>query len=348
MIKKGMLLDLDYGIVRGVSIDEESIFTVTTSVGRLYSKTVVLAVGAANKPEIPRLPSIPAELQHLRQARHSMQIEEFPDAIVQARMASGRQTNVLIVGGGLTSAQLSDLAIRRGVTKVWHIMRGPCRVKHFDVDLEWMGKYKNTEQARFWLADSDEERLNIIKEARGGGSFTPLFHKRLRKHVASGRLELFEKTSLADATFLEPDDGCGMWMVKTDPPVANMPRFDYIYFATGIQTDVSRLPYLQTMQRKYPINSYGGFPCINDDLMWKDNVPLFTLGRLSALRLGPAAPNIGGAKLGAERVAWAIEATVKPSGWQESEEEESNDEITGYLSGHGNMYSALASEACQA
>lgn len=333
---------MDYGVVKGVSIDDQNIFTLTTKRGRFFAKTVVLAVGAANGPEIPRILSMPTDPQMLRQACHSMKIKTFPDPVLQERINSGRRTNVLIVGGGLTSAQLSDLAIRRGVSKVWHIMRGPCRVKPFDVDLEWMGKYKNTEQARFWLADSDDERLVIIKEARGGGSMTPLFHKRLKKHIASGHLELLERTCLADAKF-EEDIGNGAWVVKTDPPV-DLPPVDYIYFATGIQTNVSSLPYLTTMQQKYPVDTYGGFPCINDDLMWKDDVPLFLLGRLSALKLGPAAPNIGGAKLGAERVAWAIENMIKPTGWEGEEAEEENG-MEGYLSGHGNMYSALALEA---
>ena len=29
-------------------------------------------------------------------------------------------------------------------------------MKPFDVDLEWMGKYKNVQKAIFWSADSDE------------------------------------------------------------------------------------------------------------------------------------------------------------------------------------------------
>ncbi|KHN94446.1 FAD binding domain protein [Metarhizium album ARSEF 1941] len=354
LIRKEVLVDVDYGVVRGVSVQEQSLFTVTTRTGRrFHCKTLVLAVGAANEPDVPRMPSVPEGAGELGQACHSMQIKTFPDAVVRQRMAAGRRTHVLVVGGGLTSAQLSDLAIRRGVTKVWHMMRGPCRVKHFDVHLEWMGKYKNTEQARFWLADSDEERLAMIKAARGGGSITPLFNKRLRRHVAAGRLVLLERTRLLDATLVQAEDGAGgAWTVVTDPPVADMPSFDYIYFATGIQTDVSRLPYLKTMRDKHPIQTHGGLPCINDDLMWNDGVPLFLLGRLSALRLGPAAPNVGGAKLGAERVAWAIEASVKPSGGEEEEEEQEQDDgdggVASYLSGHGNMYSVLAGDASSA
>ncbi|KAG5953579.1 hypothetical protein E4U53_004678 [Claviceps sorghi] len=345
LIRKDTLTNLDYGIVRGISVDDQPIFTVETATKQFYSKAVVLAVGPANEPEIPRMPSMPADLQCLRQACHSLQVETFPDPVIQQRIAAGNSTNVLIVGGGLTSAQLTDLAIRKGVTKIWHIMRGPCRVKHFDVDLEWMGKYKNTEQARFWLADSDEERLEIIKSARGGGSFTPLFYKRLKKHVASGRLELRERTSLLDTKFEQTDGDRGTWTVTTDPPL-DMPSFDYIYFATGVQTNVSTLPYLRTIQKKYPIRSFGGFPCINEDLMWTNDLPLYCVGRLSALQLGPAAPNIGGAKVGAERVAWSIEDTVKPSGWTEIEGAARHDSgMTGYLSGHQNMYSALAIEA---
>jgi cation diffusion facilitator CzcD-associated flavoprotein CzcO len=267
-----------------------------------------------------------------------MHIAEFPDPIVKQRIAARRQTNVLVVGGGLTSAQLTDLAIRKGVTKVWHIMRGPLRIKHFDVGLEWMGKFKNAKQAQFYYADSDDERIEMIKEARGGGSITPVFHKRLKKHLTAKKLELFTETSLADASF---DADSGTWSVQTNPPV-ELPAMDYMYFATGIQTDFSSLPYLRTIMEKHPIEGRGGFPCINNDLMWNDEVPLFMMGRLAALRLGPAAPNLGGAQVGAERIAWAIEDRVRRPG--EAEDEGVGDHRKGYLSGHGNMYSSLVCE----
>lgn len=34
-----------------------------------------------------------------------------------------RETNVVVVGGGLSSAQIVDMAVRKGVTKVWFLMR---------------------------------------------------------------------------------------------------------------------------------------------------------------------------------------------------------------------------------
>lgn len=332
--------------MKGVSIDGAKLFTVTTNVTRhYYARTVVLAVGPANAPKIPSLPSVPLTMDRaIPQACHSMQIKEFPDPLVQSRIAAGISTNVLIIGGGLTSAQLAVLALKRGVTKIWHLMRGPMRVKHFDVDLSWMGKYKNAEQARFWSAESDLERLEIIKEARGGGSLTPLFYKKLKKCIASGFVELHTHTKLVDAELTERN-GARLWSIKTEPPIAEAPLFDYIYFATGIQTDFSCLPYLQNMLHKYPIHGHGGFPCINEDLMWKDGVPLFLAGRLGALQLGPAAPNIGGAKIAAERVAWAIEDMIKLDGSQDGSNERGHDGLADYLSGHGNMYSVLQDEA---
>ncbi|KIL92970.1 hypothetical protein FAVG1_04151 [Fusarium avenaceum] len=314
IIHKEALEHLDYSEVKGVSIDGERLFTVTSNKVRRYARTVVLAVGPANVAKIPRLPSM-SDVENLPHACHSMHITEFPDPIVKQRIAARRQTNILVVGGGLTSAQLTDLAIRKGVTKVWHIMRGPLRIKHFDVGLEWMGKFKNAKQAQFYYADSDDERIEMIKEARGGGSITPVFHKRLKKHLATKKLELFTETSLVDASF---DADSGTWSVQTNPPV-ELPAMDYMYFATGIQTDFSSLPYLRTIMEKHPIQGRGGFPCINNDLMWNDEVPLFMMGRLAALRLGPAAPNLGGAQVGAERIAWAIEDRVQRPGEGEDE-----------------------------
>ncbi|KAM0245772.1 hypothetical protein ACHAQJ_010454 [Trichoderma viride] len=341
IIRKEILQNIDYGEVNGVSIDGAKLFTITTNATQhYYAKTIVLAVGPANTPKIPSLPSVsPTADGMLHQACHSMQIKEFPDPLVRSRIAAGSSTNVLVIGGGLTSAQLAVLALQRGVTKIWHLMRGPLRVKHFDVDLSWMGKYKNAEQARFWSAESDLERLEIFQQARNGGSLTPLFNKKLKRCIASGNLELHTHTSLMDAEMKEVD-GSRFWAIKTEPHITGLPLFDYIYFATGIQTDFACLPYLQTMLQKYPIHGHGGFPCINEDLMWKDGIPLFLAGRLGALQLGPAAPNIGGAKIAAERVAWAIENMINPDGMQGDNDHNDNG-LMDYLSGHGNMYSIL-------
>lgn len=217
-----------------------------------------------------------------------------------------------------------------------------------------MGKYKTLHQGYFHQADSDEERLEIIKDARGGGSITPAFMKRIKPHITRGQLKMFEKTVITDAKFEVCADGeGGVWKIKTEPPIEGLPDIDYIYFATGIQSDFTTLPYLQNMLKDYPIQSLGGFPCLNEDLMWKDDVPLFMAGRLAALRLGPAAPNIGGARVGAERITLALDELLSSSGSDEPkrylvEEEnvlngrrDSGIGLFNYASGTGSKYSSL-------
>ncbi|KAK4150361.1 hypothetical protein C8A00DRAFT_46218 [Chaetomidium leptoderma] len=364
LVHKERVLDISFAPVPGVSAaGDDKLFTVRSDKGIRYAHVVILAVGPGNKPRIPTIPRTlrpssscaatpPAasETSCPPQVCHAMQIRDFPDQVVRQRIAAGQHTNVIVIGGGLTSAQLADLAIRRGVGTVWHMMRGPLRVKLFDVDLAWMGKFRNVEQSRFWQADTDAERLEFLKEARGGGSITPHFHRILKQHLASGKVRLFENTAVVDASF---EDGNGAWRVKTSPEiivdgVAGLPPMDYIYFATGVETDFKTLPYLQTMLNSQPIKGYGGFPCLNDDLAWKDGVPLFMAGRLAALKLGPAAPNLGGARLAAERIAWGVEEVMRskasPLGRGGAHGGLRHENMVGYAKGEGNMFKTLSDQ----
>lgn len=95
--------------------------------------------------------------------------------------------------------------------------------------------------------------------------------------------------------------------MTTDPPIPDLPPIDYIYFATGARADVREMPLLSNINSQYPVEIKEGLPCLSDDLMWREDVPLFMTGRMAGLRLGPGAPNLEGARLGAERIAWSLE-----------------------------------------
>lgn len=366
MIQKETVADIRYGVEDDYP-DHDKLFTVVTDKCVRYAKAVILAVGPANSPVLPSIPSLsfPGQSEikaQMPQACHSMQIPQrgFPDPIVKQRIQAGRKTNILVIGGGLTSAQLSDKAIHKGVDRVFHLMRGPLVTKHFDVDLGWMGKYKTLHQGYFHQADSDEERLDIIKTARGGGSIPSAYMKKIQPHISSGKLKMFQNTILTGAQFESEGDGeNGVWRVTTEPPLDNLPPFDYIYFATGIQSDFKTLPYLQNMLKDYPIQGFGGFPCLNEDLMWQDDVPLFVTGRLASLRIGPAAPNIGGARIGAERIALALDEAISRPGHKGSFKEsffaeketvvdgrrDSGVDLFNYASGTGSKYSSLGEDS---
>jgi len=134
---------------------EENIFTVTTTTGdTLYARAVVMAIGPGRTKILPFQPSD----EEKQGCCHSTEIKDFPSPNVRHKIQQRRQTNIVVVGGGLSSAQIVDMAVRKGVSKVWFLMRSDFKVKHFDIGLSWMGKFKNYEKAAFWSADTDEGR----------------------------------------------------------------------------------------------------------------------------------------------------------------------------------------------
>lgn len=141
------------------SIDGRKVFRVSTNKGLRYARVVVMAIGPGNAPVLPPVSGLASATPHVG-CCHAMQIKQYPPACVKARVAQRLPTNILIVGGGLTSVQLADLAIKRGVDKVWLLMRGGVKVKYFDVDLDWVGKFRNFNQAAFWSADTDQGELH--------------------------------------------------------------------------------------------------------------------------------------------------------------------------------------------
>lgn len=323
--------DIEFDYVDGVS-ESTKIFTVKTDKTIHYAKTVVLALGG-NPPQAP-----PTDTPEAADAiTHAMHIKEMPSARVRAKIAERRSTtNIVIVGGGLTSAQLSDLAARKGVTKIWLLMRGPLKVKPFDVGLEWVGKFRNFEQAAFWSSDADEERWQKILTARNGGSITPPYKKILQQQIAKGKVELLLHTTIVDKKWNAESK---TWNVQLSTG-KELPPIDHIYLATGVACTLEGVPCLQTLRSQYPVTTCGGLPCITDDMAWRHDVPLFITGRLAALQLGPGGGNLIGARTGAERVAWSIQDYLKAEG-TELDNGREGDRFN-FLTGRCGRYEALS------
>lgn len=121
MIRHEPVVDIDFG---DFVPEEDKLFKLVTDQGVHYTRAVVLAVGAGG---VPRLPTPLLARTRRAGACHAFDIKAFPDPQVQLKMEAGQSTNIVVVGGGLTSAQISDLAVRHGISKVWHIMRGPLK-----------------------------------------------------------------------------------------------------------------------------------------------------------------------------------------------------------------------------
>lgn len=184
----------------------------------------------------------------------------------------------------------------------------------------------------------------MILTARNGGSMTPRYRKILDAHIAQGNIALHTHTTLESVSW---NPAAQTWSCETSSADVKLPSsLDYIVFATGIQSDIRTIPFLQTIQKQHPIKYVGGLPCLNDDLMWNADVPLFVTGRLAGLRLGPGAPNLVGARIGAERIAWNVEDVLKKLGRSrrpvdDSSESGSENEMETYAAARDNRFGSL-------
>ncbi|KAL1794852.1 hypothetical protein ACET3X_006668 [Alternaria dauci] len=190
------------------------------------------------------------------------------------------------------------------------------------------------------------KRFDMIMQARNGGSMTPRYRKILDSYVARRKIELHNYTKLHCVSW-EQSSKTWACEVSSAESTFKLPPVDYMVFATGIQSDIRTIPYLQSIQRQYPIKSIGGLPCLNEDLMWDDNVPLFITGRLAGLQLGPGAPNLVGARVGAERIAWNVDEALKKLGklsinaQDESDDDSSDEKMVAYAAARDNRFDSL-------
>ena len=125
------------------------------------------------------------------------------------------------------------------------------------------------------------------------------------------------------------------------PPILDLPGdIDYIYYATGVQSNIEHLPFLSPLREKSAVEVIGGMPCLTQDLAWAKDVPLFVSGRLAGLRIGPDCGNLEGARVSAERISWAVEAILEREQDSESDTEEFNQSLFQRV-GSINMYESL-------
>lgn len=100
----------------------QRIFKVTTTDGIIrFAKVVVLAIGAGGKPNMPR------ELTAAEKegACHSTQLPKqvFLAPRMMQKILKRAPTAVMVVGGGLTAAQIANQCIENGVSHVFMVMR---------------------------------------------------------------------------------------------------------------------------------------------------------------------------------------------------------------------------------
>ena len=261
----------------------------------IIARRVVIANGGAvqNVPEWVRQISTSYPKDRLL---HSQQVD-----LRESRLQGER---VLIIGGGLTSGHLALGAVERGA-QVILMSRRNVYDKLFDADPGWIGpKYLKG----FWAEPDLHVRWQTIQQARNGGSMTPAVLSQLRRLEREGKVVFYEQCGVSQAEWSE-----NTWQVHCNNSAIHEcihhQAINRIWVATGSQLDARNHPLLVDVLAAHPLAIVNGLPVVNEHLRWQ-GCELFIMGGLAALRVGPAARNLSGARAASDRI---VPALVKSS-----------------------------------
>ena len=251
------------------------------------ARRLVIATGAGG----PRLPAWAASCV----GRHPPEALQHSSTIDLPSLPPLQGQKVAIVGGGLTAAHLVLGALRRGA-QVLLLCRRTLRERPFDADPGWLGpKYLKGFEAE----PSMLRRRQLVLAARDGGSIPPQMAHRLRqaeRHAA--QLRILEGFVVRQAHWGEEG-----WTLHG--PVGPPLMAHRLWLATGQRLGVGQCPLLRQLHQQRPAPLVEDWPVLGPDLSWP-GTSVSVMGGLAALQLGPAARNLHGGRLAAERItrAW--------------------------------------------
>jgi cation diffusion facilitator CzcD-associated flavoprotein CzcO len=276
--------------------DRRSRFRLEMSNGQtIVARRVVLANGGGR-------PHLPEWVEHISQTYPSERLLHSHQVDLRGLQLRGER--VLIIGGGLTSGHLAVGAIQRGA-QVMLMSRRNLYEKLFDADPGWLGpKYLKD----FWAELDWHTRWQMIQQARNGGSMTPAMLTRLRRLERDGKVVFYEQCQVVKAHWEK-----NTWRVYCNNSAMHdcihHQRIDRIWLATGSQLNVTTHPLLQSMLNQCLTEIVQGLPVLDECLRWR-GCELFLMGGLAALRVGPTARNLSGARATSDRI---VPALTKPS-----------------------------------
>jgi hypothetical protein len=294
--------------------DGEPRVRVLTASGRvIIAGAVVVATG----PGTPRMPdwAVDARMRFPEAPAHTL--SHVWHILPWIAPGSCRLTGarVIVVGGGLTAAQLARAAIREGASHVTLLSRAPVVVKQFDIDPEWVSwRTRAGKLNSLWSHASAEARAALVAEARGGGSMPREAVDELLHLVAERRADWHQGVQAVSACWWADRR---TWSVRVSasghkgtgtpgPLEAHM-----VWLATGAEATVSTHPLLGDLHARHPIAiTATGLPKLLPSLRWSAAVPVYVTGAMASLQVGPDAANLVGAQTAACRIAACLRRSL--------------------------------------
>lgn len=198
-----------------------------------------------------------------------------------------------------------DVAVKRGFTNVKLIIRSSMKVRYFDFSIDLMGRNSGRWLAKFWMERNLKSRLQMIRKEKNGGSITPKYAETLENYVNAGILEICQNVEVKNCEWTPStqDNDEGVWEYQLSNNDDLKYQCDQIWLATGCILDFLREPVFKFLAKDYNLSSVQGFPDLDDNLRLHPDLDLFVMGGYASLILGPAAANLQGGRVGAERIA---------------------------------------------
>jgi thioredoxin reductase len=205
---------------------------------------------------------------------------------------------VLIVGGGLTGAQISVLAKKRGAKEVTMVVQHHLKIKHFDFDEAWIAPSKSGgEMSLYKRMLSWKTSLNIRTNHRSA-SITPAIEKDMKMLG----VKVLDHSTVSEISRPESTQELKIELKETKECL----KANLVIFATGSDWSVrgNRLLFNLADEFDLPTNS-GGIPVLNHDLSWGD-LPIFLSSAYACLQVGPPALNLLGAVVISKKIVDGI------------------------------------------
>ena len=268
--------------VKGLARRSQSGFVVETDQGALAARRVVLAVGRERlrwPPWAHRLREQGGQVDHI-----------LDPSFDRTRVHEGR---IAVLGGGISAAQAA-LSLSRQIGEAGNVVlvrRHDERIHEFDSDPGWLGP---RHLAGFHRERDWRRRRRAIRGARASGSMPGDVAGELREAVEESAV------SLCEADVVSASRMPGGVALALDRGAEDL-CVDRVVLATGFHPDRPGGPWVARAIEEIGLPCAPcGYPVVDRRLEWAPG--LYAAGPLAELELGPAAPNIAGARMAAARL----------------------------------------------
>ncbi|WP_137291438.1 FAD/NAD(P)-binding protein [Natronorubrum halophilum] len=220
-----------------------------------------------------------------------------------------RADDTLVVGGGITAAQLATCLADRDREPVTLCSRHDLEEATVEANPRWIN-WNHIERQLHRHPPGSRARVETVREARNDATVPPLLLERLETAADEGRLSIrngdVRSAREVDGRvrLLLEDGGC----LSAERPV----------LATGF-APVFEHPFVESVADELDLErGYRGMPVLDDEtLAWRESSggdsPVFVSGALAAGTVGPFAGNVVGARRAADRIARALERRRAPA-----------------------------------